>query len=156
MPREAARRHLHPVPRRVQGAAGNGESRLVAATYTMSTEIFAKHFTARHFDSLAGMTKLPGNLAYDVEISYRKFHERLHATRVDYTHHHSPDPEEAAIEWSLYCIQRNRGRGWHEIAGCDGGLVSVFPAGEIATKINGRIQHHADIPEAVKRLASGA
>jgi hypothetical protein len=133
-----------------------GKAQRVRATYDMDTETFAKHFSIRHSDSLAGMTHLPAKISYEVELSYRKFHERLHATRprTDYDHEHTPDPPEAAIEWSLLCLQRNKARGWYEIAGCDA-VVSYWDGDHFATRIDGVIVHHDDIPDAVDRLLHG-
>lgn len=124
------------------------ERQRVRATYAMDTATFTKHFTMRHGDSLAGQQNLPAKMAYDVEMAYRAFHSRLHETRPksDYDHEHSPDPPEAAIEWSLFCLSKNRARGWHEIAGLEGVLVSYFPdTDRWATRVNGEIEHHDQI-----------
>jgi hypothetical protein len=65
------------------------EKDLVAAADGMSKEIFAKHFTHRHLDSLASLTHLPGNLSDESIAAYRAFHRQLHRTRVDLNHDHN-------------------------------------------------------------------
>jgi hypothetical protein len=126
----------------------------VQATYKMDLATFVKHFNARHHDSLAGMKGLPENLAFEEEQSYRAFHNRLHTTRVDLEHEHSPDPPEGAVAWALYCLTTNHARGWHEIAGTDG-VVSCFPDGRYATRIRGVTKHHDTADEAAIRLLEG-
>lgn len=133
----------------------NGERQRVRATYNMDTSTFAKHFTMRHADSLAGLTTLPEDMAYDVEMAYRSFHRRLHETRPlsDYDHDHTEDPPEAAIEWSLFCLRGNRARGWHEIASLEGVVVGYFPDKDTwATRVNGEIDYQDTIEEVVAYL----
>lgn len=53
----------------------------VAPVDEMPADIFCKHFSARHQDSLAGLTELrPELLTEGVEDAYRAFHRRLHET----------------------------------------------------------------------------
>jgi hypothetical protein len=61
----------------------------VASAERMDKTTFAKHFTHRHDESLAGMTELPGTVSDAVIDSYRAFHRQLHRTRVDLEHFHN-------------------------------------------------------------------
>jgi hypothetical protein len=54
----------------------------------MDKATFAKHMTARHHDSLAGMGELPATIDEPTEGVYRAFHRRLHETRIDLEHEH--------------------------------------------------------------------
>jgi hypothetical protein len=45
----------------------------------------------------------------------------------------------------------NRDWGWKEIAGIVG-HVAAFPDGQLATRINGEVEHHESIESATDRL----
>lgn len=62
---------------------------LVPDADEMDSEIFGKHMTHRHLDSLGGLTYLPDDLGEYVEGLYRIFHDRLHAVRIDLEHEHA-------------------------------------------------------------------
>ena len=67
----------------------------VAAISSMDTETFCKHMTARHLDSLGGLSELSPSIAEYEEGMYRSFHSRLHETRVDLGHEHDKgDPQQ--------------------------------------------------------------
>lgn len=57
----------------------------------MDDELFGKHMTHRHADSLGGLEALSfpphgGGLA----LMWRSFHRRLHEVRIDIPHEHEP------------------------------------------------------------------
>lgn len=55
----------------------------------MDDEIFAKHMSLRHGDSLGGMPELDPELIDDyVMRCWRAFHRRLHEIRHDLNHEH--------------------------------------------------------------------
>ena len=62
--------------------------KLVQPVSKMDQHDFIMHMNMRHNDSLGGMVALPEVLTPSMEAIYRAFHERLHATRLDYTHEH--------------------------------------------------------------------
>jgi hypothetical protein len=46
----------------------------------MDLDVFCLHMTARHADSLGGLTRLvPDNMSEYVEELYRTFHDKLHS-----------------------------------------------------------------------------
>lgn len=63
-------------------------SQLVVDPDIMDDETFQLHFTHRHKESLAGMSKLEKSGSAVVD-AYRAFHRRLHELRPDLKHHHS-------------------------------------------------------------------
>lgn len=56
----------------------------------MDKEAFTAHMSLRHNDSLGGLAELPSTISEYDENLYRSFHKRLHETRVDLAHDHSP------------------------------------------------------------------
>lgn len=125
---------------------------VVIAASEMDSTTFARHFTHRHRDSLAGQETLPDDVTFEVEQMYRSFHTRLHGLR-RYKHEHEPDRPEVAADFAIGCLLENRNWGWHELAGIHG-HVAVFPDGKkkIATRIDGVVIHHDKIEEATNRL----
>jgi hypothetical protein len=116
----------------------------------MNTAAFAAHFTRRHKGSLADMTELPTSIDFNMEQSYRAFHNRLHGLR-RYKHEHEPDAPEVGIDRAIECLFENNNWGWKQLAGVDG-LVAVFPDGTIAAKHNNRTKHFSEIDEATDYL----
>jgi hypothetical protein len=56
----------------------------------MDKETFCLHMTHRHSDSLGGLAVLlPDHMTDYVEECWRRFHERLHAVRIDLDHYHA-------------------------------------------------------------------
>jgi len=51
---------------------------LVVAASAMTKANFARHFTKRHHEYLAGQVRLPGNISAAVESAYRAYHRRIH------------------------------------------------------------------------------
>jgi len=123
---------------------------IVAATSSMDKVSFARHFTKRHRNSLAGQDSLPDDVTFEVEQMYRVFHARLHGLN-RYKHEHEPDSMEDSVDRAIDALIENRNFGWKELAGING-LVAVFPDGQIATRIEGRIRHHETIEDATDRL----
>jgi hypothetical protein len=126
---------------------------LVNPICSMDRATFAKHFNARHGDSLADLAGLPEDMVFEVEQMYRAFHKNLHASRVDYEHDHGIEDEAESIDYAIECLIENHNWGWKELAGVRG-HVAVFPDGKksIATRINGVVVHHGTIEEATDRL----
>lgn len=129
---------------------------VVVASSSMDSETFARHFTARHADSLAGQETLPDNITFEVEQAYRAFHFRLHKTktRKELKHEHEEDDNVEAVDHAIYCLLENHNWGWKELAGIPGRHVAVFPDGSmrIATRVKGIVSHHKTIEEATDRL----
>jgi hypothetical protein len=123
----------------------------VGAVAEMDDELFVKHFNARHADSLSGMNALPFPIEFNIWQLYVAFHYRLHLTRPDLKHYHEEDALEDRIDRTIECLIERAWRGWFEIAGIEG-LIAVFPGEDIATRINGVVEHHKDIEEATDRL----
>lgn len=125
---------------------------VVIAASDMDATTFARHFTHRHRDSLAGQETLPDDITFEVEQMYRAFHMRLHGLR-RYKHEHEPDAPEVATDRAIFCLIENHYWGWHELAGIQG-HVAVFPEGKkrIATRIDGVVVHHKEVEEATNRL----
>jgi hypothetical protein len=123
---------------------------VVAAASSMDSVTFARHFTKRHKSSLAGQDSLPDDITFEVEQMYRVFHKRLHGLN-RYKHEHEPDSIEDSVDFAIECLIENRNFGWKELAGIDG-HVAVFPDGQIATRINGKVIHHRSIEDATDRL----
>jgi hypothetical protein len=119
----------------------------------MDTETFAKHFTLRHEDGLAGQHELPEDLSPGAEEAYRIFHNRLHQTRkyAELKHEHSPDPPEAGIERALSNLQDAGGKGWYEIAGLDG-RVRFRDNGTILVRIDGEVTRCDSVEDATDVL----
>lgn len=122
----------------------------VVAVSEMTEEVFSKHFNHRHGDSIK-MEYLPEDMDFNIWQLYIAFHFRLHNTRVDFDHEHEPDAPEVAVDKAIECLIENRNWGWKELAGITG-HIAVFPDGQIATRINGAVQHHKTIEEATDRL----
>jgi hypothetical protein len=128
---------------------------VIVSITSMDTEAFAMHFSRRHRGSLAGMDELPANMTFEVEQMYRAFHQRLHETRIGYKHEHKPPDMEDSVDRAIECLIENHNWGWKELAGING-LVAVFPDGQIATRIEGRIRHHKTIEDATDRLVQAS
>jgi hypothetical protein len=99
---------------------------IIIAASEMDTATFAAHFSKRHKGSLADMPELPANIDFNVEQSYRAFHNRLHGLR-KYKHQHEQDSPEVSIDRAIECLFENRNWGWKQLAGIEG-LVAVFQA----------------------------
>lgn len=56
----------------------------------MDSDLFAKHMSLRHSDSLGGLTRIDRFASPDIEAAYRAFHDRLHRLRPDLSHEHIP------------------------------------------------------------------
>jgi plasmid stabilization system protein ParE len=119
----------------------------------MDTAAFAAHFTRRHKGSLADLAELPANMTHDIEQMYRSFHRRLHEIN-RYRHEHEEDDVEVSVDRAIEALFENHNWGWKELAGLNGCLVAVFPDGQIATKVNGKVKYHNEIDEATDRLVS--
>lgn len=119
----------------------------------MDTVTFARHFTKRHKSSLAGQETLPDDVSFEVEQMYRAFHLRLHGLGVGLRHEHEPDKIEDSVDRAIECLIENQNFGWKELAGIEG-CVAVFPGGQIATRIQGKVKHHDTIESATDRLIS--
>ena len=141
--------------RQVQEVTRRGEIPMVQAESNMDKATFAAHMTHRHPENLGGATRLPANIDFEVEQSYRAFHRRLHGlnTPAYIGHDHEPESLEKAIDFALDCICENRDWGWKEIAGVTG-LFAAYPDGRIATRVEGRVKFHEDISDATDRLLS--
>jgi hypothetical protein len=126
---------------------------MVIAASSMNTEQFAAHFTKRHKGSLADLSELPANMPHEIEQMYRAFHRRLHEIR-RYRHEHEEEDIEIGVDRAIEALFENHNWGWKQLAGLDGCLVAVFPDGQIATSVNGKIKHHNEIDEATDRLVS--
>jgi 4-alpha-glucanotransferase len=125
----------------------------VVAASSMDTPTFAGHFTKRHKGSLADLAELPANMPHEIEQMYRAFHRRLHEIR-RYRHEHEEEEVEVSVDRAIEALFENHNWGWKQLAGLDGCLVAVFPSGEIATSVRGKIKHHKEIDEATDRLCS--
>jgi hypothetical protein len=134
--------------------------KLVVAASEMDSETFARHFTHRHADSLAGQETLPDDITFEVEQMYRAFHFRLHGTRprAELGHEHETENRADAIDHAIYCLIENHNWGWKELAGVTGKHVAVFPPsdrfpnGDIAVRVNGVVTHHKTIESATDHL----
>jgi hypothetical protein len=126
---------------------------MVIAASSMDTPTFARHFSKRHKGSLADLAELPADMNHEIEQMYRSFHHRLHEIR-RYKHAHEEEEIEVGVDRAIEALFENHNWGWKELAGLQGCLVAVFPNGEIATSINGKIKHHEEIDEATDRLCS--
>lgn len=125
---------------------------IIIAASDMDTAAFAAHFTKRHRGSLADLTELPANIDFNVEQSYRAFHNRLHALR-RYRHEHEPDAPEVGIDRAIECLFENHNWGWKQLAGVADGMIAVFPDGQIAVKRKGiKVKHFDEIDEATDFL----
>jgi hypothetical protein len=62
---------------------------LVRNADDMGVDIFARHMTVRHLDSLGGLNYLTPDLDEYMEEMYRTFHDKLHSMRVDLEHEHA-------------------------------------------------------------------
>lgn len=125
---------------------------VVPSILDMDTATFIKHFNMRHNDSLAGMDRLPENITFEVEQTYRAFHNNLTKSRADYDHEHEPGDEEDSIDRAIECLAENHNWGWKELAGHPNRHVAVFPDGKIATRVEGRVVHHDTIEDATDRI----
>jgi hypothetical protein len=124
---------------------------IVIAVSAMDTATFAAHFSKRHKGSLADLSELPADMAFEVEQSYRAFHFRLHGLH-KFRHEHQPDAPEIAVDRALECLFENHNWGWKQLAGIDA-LVAVFPTGDIAVKAKGsKVMHFNEIDEATDCL----
>ena len=126
----------------------------IVAASSMDTAAFAAHFTKRHKSSLADLEELPADMPHEIEQMYRSFHMRLHETRVGYKHYHAEEEIEVGVDRAIEALIENHNWGWKELAGLPDCLVAVFPDGQIATKVNGKVKHHDEIDEATDRLVS--
>ena len=126
---------------------------IVIAASSMDTPTFAAHFTNRHKGSLADLAELPADMPHEIEQMYRSFHWRLHQIR-RYRHEHEEEEVEVSVDRAIEALFENHNWGWKELAGLDGCLVAVFPDGQIATSVHGKIEHHNEIDEATDRLCS--
>ena len=129
------------------------ETLLIRSISEMDTIAFARHFSKRHKGSLAGQETLPDDVTFEVEQMYRSFHLKLHALGTGLRHEHEPESIEDSVDHAIECLIENNNFGWKELAGIDG-HVAVFPGGEIATRVNGRVKHHDTIESATDRLVS--
>jgi hypothetical protein len=126
---------------------------MIIAASSMDTAAFAAHFTRRHKGSLADLSELPANMTHEIEQMYRSFHWRLHELR-RYKHAHEEEDIEIGVDRAIEALFENHNWGWKQLAGLDGAMVAVFPDGQIATKVNGKVKHHDEIDEATDRLVS--
>lgn len=69
---------------------GNEDEEIVTviSAEEMDSRAFARHFTRRHHEHLAGQTRLPGTISKAVEIVYRAYHRRLHEKEEGLGHVH--------------------------------------------------------------------
>lgn len=126
---------------------------MIVAASSMDTAAFAAHFTRRHKGSLANLDELPPNMPHEIEQMYRSFHRRLHDLR-RYKHEHEEEEVEVSVDRAIEALIENHNWGWKELAGLNGAMVAVFPDGQIATKVYGKVKHHDEIDEATDRLVS--
>jgi hypothetical protein len=128
---------------------------VVVSITKMDTAAFAGHFTMRHKGSLADLSALPPDMPFEIEQMYRSFHDRLHETRVGYKHEHEPPDIEESVDRAIESLIENHNYGWKELAGING-FVAVFPDGQIATRVGGKIEHHNTIEDATDRLVQAS
>lgn len=126
---------------------------MIVAISEMDTATFAAHFTRRHKSSLGGRAELPSDMPHEIEQMYRSFHRRLHEVR-RYKHEHEEESIEVSVDRAIEALIENHNWGWKELAGLPGCMVAVFPSGDIATRVFGKIKHHDEIDEATDRLVS--
>lgn len=143
--KKRAGRQKEPVPR-------TREQVKVVAVSELTDEMFVRHFNARHDDSVpTDMRELPYPIDYNVWQLYVGFHYRLHETQSGLDHYHEEDKIEDRVDRAIEALIDRAWRGWFEIAGIDG-HVAVFPGEDIATRVNGVVEHHHTIEDATDRL----